>query len=87
MCLSIPAKIETINGETATVDAGGAKYDANIQLVPEAKVGDYILIHTGLAIQIIDEEEAKASLEAFNEFESLNQAMDEEEKKTGKHLI
>ena len=87
MCLSIPAKIETIQGESATVDAGGAKYEANIQLVPEAKVGDYILIHTGLAIQIIDEEEAKASLDTFREFEELNQTMDDEEKSTGQHLI
>ena len=87
MCLSIPAKIEKITGETATVDVGGAKYEANIQLVPEAKTGDYILIHTGLAIQIIDEDEAKASLEAFKEFEELNKSMDDEEKKTGQHLV
>ena len=87
MCLSIPAKIESIEGEIATVDVGGAKYDANIQLVPEAKVGDYVLIHTGLAIQIIDEEEAKASLETFDEFESLNKAMDDEEKQSGQRLI
>ena len=87
MCLSIPAKIESINGDKATVSVGGATYEAGIQLVPEAKPGDYILMHTGLAIHIIDEEEAKASLEVFKEFEDLNKAMDEEEKRSGDHLI
>lgn len=87
MCLSIPAKIENIENETATVDVGGTKYEANIQLVPEAKVGDYILMHTGLAIQIIDEAEAKASLDAFNEFEELNRIMDEEEKESGERKV
>ncbi len=87
MCLSIPAIIESIQGDLAKVDVGGAKYEANIQLVPDAKVGDYVLIHTGLAIQIIDEEEAIATLETFKEFEELNESMDEEEKEKGAHLI
>ncbi len=87
MCLSIPAKIIRIDNEMATVDIGGASYEASIQLVPEAAIGDYVLIHTGLAIQIIDKEEAKASLKAFDDFESLNVSMDREERETGKHLI
>ena len=71
MCLSIPSIIESIQGDLAKVDVGGAKYEANIQLVPDAKVGDYVLIHTGLAIQIIDEEEAIATLKLLRSLKSL----------------
>lgn len=87
MCLSIPAKIESIEGDKARVVVGGTYYEAGLHLVPEAQVGDYILMHTGLAIQIIDEEEAKASLETFKEFEELNVQMDQEEKEIGQRLV
>jgi hydrogenase expression/formation protein HypC len=76
-----------IKDDIATVDIGGTTYEANIQLVPEAKVGDYVLIHTGLAIQIIDEEEANASLQTFKEFQELNLKMDNEEEESGQHLV
>ncbi len=86
MCLSVPAKVKKIKGQTAVVDVGGTSYEADIQLVPQVKEGDFVLIHTGLAIQIIDREEALASLKVFDEFERLNKAMDEEEKETGIRL-
>lgn len=80
MCLSIPAKVEKIDGEMATVSVGGATYQASLQMLDDVKEGDYILMHTGFAIQKIDEEEAKESLKAFQEFSELNEQMDEEEK-------
>ena len=49
--------------------------------------GDYVLIHTGFAIQKIDKEEAKASLQAFEAFKKLNEEMDAEEKENNTHLI
>ncbi len=89
MCLSIPAKVEKINGETARCSVGGSTYEANLQLLVHEQVqeGDYVLIHTGFAIQKLDAEEAKASLDTFAAFNQLNNEMDEEEKKLNKRLI
>lgn len=87
MCLSIPAKIIEINGEMAKVSVGGAEYDASLQMVSDVKVGDYVLVHTGFAIQKISEEEALETLKTFEEFEDLNQQLDEEEKETGKRIV
>ncbi|GMT45879.1 MAG: hydrogenase [bacterium] len=89
MCLSIPAKIEKINGETAVCSVGGSTYEANLMMlsVEELKLGDYVLIHTGFAIQKLDEEEAKASLETFADFKRLNEEMDREENEKNQRLI
>jgi hydrogenase expression/formation protein HypC len=79
MCLSIPAKIDKIDGDMATVTVGGATYRASLMMIEDVKVGDYILLHTGFAIQKISQEEAEETLRLFDEFEELNREMDEEE--------
>jgi len=69
MCLAIPGKIINIdkNSEYSYVDYGeGTKRKINVSLVA-AKVGDYVLVHAGFAIQIIDEKDAKETLEMFKE--------------------
>ena len=71
MCLSIPAKVLEINGEVAKVTLGGIEYDASLQLVEDVKIGDYVLIHTGFAIQKLSEKEAQETLKLFDEFEEL----------------
>lgn len=62
MCLAVPGKIHSITGEdllrVAKVDFGGVLKDVNLAYVPEAKVGDYVMVHVGFAISIVDEEEA-----------------------------
>ncbi|MHB0977321.1 MAG: HypC/HybG/HupF family hydrogenase formation chaperone [Candidatus Aquicultorales bacterium] len=59
MCLGIPGKIVSINEDQfAEIDMGGNTKTAGLHIVPEAKVGDYVLIHAGYAIQILSEEEA-----------------------------
>lgn len=88
MCLSIPARIEHIEGETALCSVGGATYHASLQLL-EGQVlapGDYVLIHTGFAIQKISEDEATETLRIFAEFDELNRQLDEEEKQTGQRI-
>ena len=80
MCLSIPAKIESIEDNMAIVSVGGVTYKASLQLLDDVYVGDYILLHTGFAIQKISPEEAEETLKIFSEFEELNKQMDEEEK-------
>ena len=66
MCLAIPAKIMNMEGTKANVDFGqGVLREVNISLV-EAKIGDYVLVHAGYAIQIIEEKEAKETLSLWN---------------------
>ena len=67
MCLAIPALVKSIEGSEAEVEIGGVSRRASIMLTPEAKVGDYVLLHTGYAINVIDEEEAQKTLEPFRE--------------------
>jgi len=62
MCLAIPALIRSIEGYQGEVEIGGVKRVVSLQLVPEAKVGDYVLIHTGYAISVVDEKEAQETL-------------------------
>jgi hydrogenase expression/formation protein HypC len=69
MCLAIPAKVLEIHGEKAIVDFGGVRREAWITLVDNVKIGDYLIIHTGYAIQILDKKEAEETLKLFREFE------------------
>jgi len=62
MCLAIPARVKSVHGHEAEVEVSGVSYKASIWLTPEAKVGDYVLLHTGYAIGIIDEAEARETL-------------------------
>ncbi|MDT8393659.1 MAG: HypC/HybG/HupF family hydrogenase formation chaperone [Bacteroidales bacterium] len=87
MCLSIPAKIDSIDGDMASVNVGGVTYNASLQLLDDVKVGDYILLHTGFAIQKISEEEAAETLRTFEEFEDLNRQLDNEEKESGTRIV
>lgn len=86
MCLSVPARVMKIEGENAEVSVGGTIMQANLSLVPDVEVGDYILLHTGFALQKIDAEEAEETLKTFEEFSELNHALDEEEKETGRRI-
>ena len=67
MCLAIPALIKSINGYLAEVDIAGVSRQVSIQLTPEVNVGDYILLHTGYAINVIDEGEARKTLKLLKE--------------------
>lgn len=87
MCLSIPAKVIAIDGEMARVSVGGTEYNASLQMVEDVSEGDYILMHTGFAIQKLSPEEAEETLRLFDELEDLNRQMDEEERKTGKRIV
>ena len=67
MCLAIPALVKSINGYQAEVDIDGVTRQISTQLTPEVKVGDYVLLHTGYAINIIDEYEAQETLKLLRE--------------------
>ncbi len=67
MCLAIPALIKSIDGQQAEADIEGVTRQISLQLTPEAKVGDYVLLHTGYAISVIDPAEAEETLKLLRE--------------------
>ncbi len=67
MCLGIPMKIKSISGEFAEVEAGGLRRTINIQMLPQGKIGDYVIVHAGFAIQKIDSQKAKETLRLVDE--------------------
>ncbi|MBI5869347.1 MAG: HypC/HybG/HupF family hydrogenase formation chaperone [Actinobacteria bacterium] len=67
MCLAIPAKIVGIDEKMATVDVGGVTRRASVVLLPEAAPGDYVLMHAGFAISLVDEDEALETIRLFDE--------------------
>jgi hydrogenase expression/formation protein HypC len=75
MCLAVPGKIMSMDDsgplKMAKVDFAGVIRDICVEWLPEAQSGDYVLAHVGTALSLIDEESAKASLDAFDEIEKL----------------
>lgn len=74
MCLAIPGKLLSISGDdpitrTGEVSFGGVIHQTNLAMVPEAGVGDYLLVHVGVAIAVIDEDEAARTMEYIREIE------------------
>jgi hydrogenase expression/formation protein HypC len=66
MCLAVPGKIVSVQGSIAVVDFGGVQRETNVTLV-DVKVGDYVIVHAGFAIQIVDEEDAKETIKLWEE--------------------
>ena len=71
MCLAIPALIKIIEDKEAEVEIGGITRRVSLWLTPEARVGDYVLVHTGYAINILDQEEAEETLNLLEEIAGL----------------
>jgi hydrogenase expression/formation protein HypC len=71
MCLSIPARIDSIEDDKAIVTFSSTQLHISLQLTENAKVGDYVLVHAGYAIQIIDAEEAQNTLDLLKELDSM----------------
>jgi hydrogenase expression/formation protein HypC len=67
MCLAIPAQIRSVNGLEGEVEIGGVGRTISLWLTPEAQVGNYVYVHTGYAISVVDEEEALESLHLLRE--------------------
>jgi hydrogenase expression/formation protein HypC len=67
MCLAVPVKITKVEGKEGEVEIGGVSRRISLWLTPEAKVGDYVLLHTGYAISVLDQEEAEETLKLFQE--------------------
>jgi hydrogenase expression/formation protein HypC len=63
----VPALVKSIDGTKARVELGGVERAVSLIFTPEAREGDYVLVHTGFAISVVDEEEARATLHLFEE--------------------
>jgi len=69
MCLSIPAKVVEVKGNEAIVDLGGNRLRIATDLIDDIQLGQYVLVHAGYAIQVIDENEAQETLDLLNELD------------------
>lgn len=78
MCLALPARVvECLPDQMATVELGGVRKAINIALTPEAQPGDYVIVHVGFAIGLLDPEEAERTLALFAELEATDRASDQ----------
>jgi len=76
MCLAIPARIVELEGDKAVVDAMGNRWRARTTLLPEARLGDLVLIHAGFAISLVDEKEAKETWELLRQIDDFEKTQD-----------
>jgi hydrogenase expression/formation protein HypC len=78
MCLAIPGKITSVTGDDplwrmGKVDFGGIQKDVNLACVPEANIGDYVIVHVGFALSKVDESEANEVFEYLRQMEGLSE--------------
>jgi len=78
MCLAIPGKITSIEGDdqlrrTGQVDFGGILKTVSLAYVPEAKIGDYVIVHVGFALSIVDEAEAQTVFDYLRQMNELDE--------------
>ena len=66
MCLSVPGKVISISGHDATVSVGGAEITVSVALLEGVKVDDYVIVHAGIALQIISDQDAKEMIELID---------------------
>lgn len=84
MCLAVPGKLMSINGEdpfqrTGKVSFGGVMKDVSLACLPEAQVGDYVIVHVGMAISRLDEAEANEVFTYLKQIDEANSAVDRTE--------
>ncbi|MCR4437518.1 MAG: HypC/HybG/HupF family hydrogenase formation chaperone [bacterium] len=68
MCLGVPMKVVEIDGDMAVAEITGVRRSISLQLVEDVKVGDYVIVHAGFAIQVLDEAEAEETIRLLQEF-------------------
>ena len=67
MCLGVPMQVKTIENDMAVCEIDGVQREASLMMIEDVQVGDYVLIHAGFAIEMIDEDEAQLTLQALRE--------------------
>ena len=74
MCLAVPMKMESVDGATGTCTHAGGEYHVRVDLV-DAEVGDYVLVHAGIAISKVDEDEALETLKLLKQIDDINRSL------------
>ena len=77
MCLAIPSKIIQIDDNIGTIDVDGVKRKTSLLLLEDAKIGDYVIVHAGFAIQKLSVDEAQETIRLFNELVAREKELDE----------
>ena len=83
MCLAVPGRLLSVHGDDAllrmgTVDFGGIRKDVSLAYVPDAQVGEYVIVHVGFALEVLDEESAERALELFRTLGTLEETLGSE---------
>lgn len=73
MCLALPMRITALDGTRATIAVEGLQQECSVMLVPDAAVGDYVLVHAGFAISVIDEAEAQETYDLLREIGAFDE--------------
>ena len=76
MCLALPMRITAVDGSRATIAVEGLEQECSVMLVPTAGVGDYVLVHAGFAISVIDEAEAQETYDLLREISAFDERDD-----------
>ncbi|MFH1115326.1 MAG: HypC/HybG/HupF family hydrogenase formation chaperone [Pseudomonadota bacterium] len=78
MCLAIPMELIEITGEgTGKVNSGGIGTDVSLMMIPHARIGDYLIVHAGFGIEVLDQEEARIRLDLFRELAEATRDLEE----------
>jgi hydrogenase expression/formation protein HypC len=78
MCLAVPLRLISVNGTDAVGEVGGIQRDVSIMMTPDVKVGDYVIVHAGFAIQVLDQKEAEENLELLRQIGEAAERKQEE---------
>lgn len=73
MCVAVPMKITELEGPTGKAEMDGLEINVNTTLLPDAKIGDYVIVHAGFAIQRLDQEDAEKTIEIFRRLAAEDQ--------------
>lgn len=74
MCLAIPLQLKSIDGDMAVGEVDGIQREISVMMTPAARVGDYVIVHAGFAIQVLDQQEAEENLDILRK---MAEAVDE----------
>jgi|WetSurMetagenome_2_1015567.scaffolds.fasta_scaffold42440_3 hydrogenase expression/formation protein HypC len=78
MCLAVPLRLISVNGADAVGEVGGIQREVSIMMTPDVKVGDYVIVHAGFAIQMLDQKEAEENLELLRQIGEAAEQKQEE---------
>ena len=79
MCLALPMRITAVDGVMATIVAEGLEQRCSVMLVPQAEGGDYVLVHAGFAINLVDEVEAEETYELLREIGAFGEGAEDDD--------